>query len=139
MVEKVIAGIYLVNKNMSYLKKILLISLLAINFLLPVAVLADNYGLDTAAAPAGLNDKNVFGGVDTPAALIGKIINYALGFVGLIFFILVLYAGLNWMTARGDSGKVDKSKDTLESALIGLAVIIAAYAIVNTVFKALKP
>lgn len=124
---------------MNKIKKIFLISLLAINFLIPTLALADNYGLETAAQPAGLNDKTVFGGASSPSELIGKIINYALGFVGLIFFILILYAGLNWMTARGDSGKVDKSKDTLESALIGLAVIIAAYAIVNTVFKALKP
>jgi len=122
---------------MSFLKKSWLAILIAICFLIPTVSLAESYGLDAAASPAGLNKSTILGNVQTPAELIGKVINYALSFVGLIFFILVLYAGINWMTARGDSGKVDKAKDTLESAIIGLVIIIAAYAIVNTVFSAL--
>ena len=39
-----------------------------------------------------------------------NIINYVLGFLALIAIIIVLYAGFLWMTAGGDSKKVDKAK-----------------------------
>ncbi|MDO8592853.1 MAG: hypothetical protein Q7R92_03760 [bacterium] len=52
-----------------------------------------------------------------------------LGLIGVILLIYMLYAGYNWMTARGDEEKVTKAKDTLNRAIIGAIIIIAAYAI----------
>jgi hypothetical protein len=43
--------------------------------------------------------------------------------------ILMIYGGYNWMTAAGDEQKIDKAKDTIRAAMIGLIIIIAAYAI----------
>jgi len=70
-------------------------------------------------------------GVDefTLAEQIGKYISVFLSILGIIFIILVIYAGYNWMTAMGDSGKADKAKDTLWRAVIGLIIIVGTYAI----------
>jgi type IV secretory pathway VirB2 component (pilin) len=58
-----------------------------------------------------------------------------LGLLGIIFIILIIYAGFNWMTAGGDEEKVKLAKDTLIRAVIGLIIIIAAYSITYFVFS----
>lgn len=65
---------------------------------------------------------------DVPTA-IGKIIGIALSFLGLIFFVLMIYGGFLWMSARGDGGQVTKAKDLIEAATIGLIIILSAYAV----------
>ncbi len=63
---------------------------------------------------------------------LGTIINAALTLIGTIFFILMIYAGFLWMTARGDEGQIDKSKQIISGTIIGLVLVVSAYAI--TVF-----
>lgn len=60
-----------------------------------------------------------------------------LGLMGIIFLIMILIGGFNWMTAAGDSAKVDKAKATLVRGLIGLIIIVTAYIITAFVFRAL--
>jgi hypothetical protein len=62
----------------------------------------------------------------------GTIINAALSLIGTIFFLLMIYAGFLWMTARGDEGQIDKSKQIISGTIIGLVLVVSAYAI--TVF-----
>ncbi|MDP2708800.1 MAG: hypothetical protein Q8O93_01995 [bacterium] len=69
--------------------------------------------------------------------IIQTVISAFLGLLGIIFLILIIYAGYNWMTAQGDEDKVTKAKDTLARAIIGLIIIIAAYSITYFVFNAL--
>lgn len=78
--------------------------------------------------------------IDSPAAgkqrlaqFIGMIISFILGFLGVIFMILIIYSGILWMTARGNESQIEKSKDILKSSVIGLLIVTAAYAIVKTV------
>lgn len=65
--------------------------------------------------------------------LIGQIINIVLTLLGMVFLILVLYAGFLWMTASGDDKQVGKAKDIIRQAIIGLIVIVAGFAISNFV------
>lgn len=84
----------------------------------------------------GLTDVGSEAGIETSRTLeqtIGSIIQVILGFLGIIFLILVIYAGFLWMTAGGNSDKVDKAKSILVQATIGLVVILAAYAITEFV------
>lgn len=60
---------------------------------------------------------------------IGQIINAVLVFLGVIFLILMIYGGYIWMTARGNEQEVEKAKNIIKNALIGLVVVLAAYAI----------
>lgn len=64
---------------------------------------------------------------------LGTIIKTVLAISGTLFFILMVYAGFRWMTARGEEDKITKARGTLIGAIIGLAVLIAAYAITSFV------
>ena len=68
---------------------------------------------------------------------IGQIISAGLGILGIVFLILMLYGGFLWMIARGESEKVDKAKDLITAAIIGLIIIVGGYAISNLVITAL--
>ena len=76
--------------------------------------------------------------LDLPV-LIGDIIKGALGLVGVTFLVLMVYAGYMWMIARGDESAVEKAKDTITRAIIGIVIVIAAYAITSFVINAFVP
>ena len=57
------------------------------------------------------------------------IIKFFLSFLGIIFIILIVYAGFMWMTSAGEEAKISKAKSTMVAAVIGLAIVLAAYAI----------
>ena len=65
----------------------------------------------------------------TFAANLGIVVQAALSFVGIIFLILMVYAGYLWMTARGESDQVDKAKKIIIQSIIGLAITVGAYSI----------
>jgi hypothetical protein len=67
-------------------------------------------------------------------AIIGRIINVFLGFLGVIFLILLIYAGFLWMTANGDPAQVKKAQATIRNSIIGLVIIASAWAITAFVF-----
>ncbi len=69
--------------------------------------------------------------------LIGSLIYTFLGLLGVIFLVLVIYAGFLWMTAGGDEGKVQKAKDYMIRAVIGLVIILASYGIASFVMNTL--
>lgn len=112
-----------------FLKVILLVGLILSSlFFLPRTVAAL-----TLPTPAGqlkdLNKNESLGlesKIETSAA---TVIKTALALVGTIFFILVFYAGYLWMTAAGNSERVDKAREIIVTAVIGLGIIMAAYAI----------
>ncbi len=81
---------------------------------------------------------NATGGSPQPLErILGNIINAVLGFLGIVFLILLLYAGFLWMTAQGEEKQVTKAKDIIKQAVIGLIVIVAAFAISNFVLSSL--
>ena len=67
------------------------------------------------------------------AELIGTIIKGVLSFVGVIFMILMVYAGFLWMTARGEDSQIEKAQSIIQSSVIGLVVMLAAYSITSFV------
>ncbi|MBN2884446.1 hypothetical protein JXE04_00795 [Patescibacteria group bacterium] len=62
-------------------------------------------------------------------SIAGLVINAALGLLGIIFIILMVLAGYNWMTASGSEEKVKEAKDTIKRAIIGLVIVIGSWAI----------
>jgi len=67
------------------------------------------------------------------ATIVGSVVKVFLGLLGIIFLILIIYAGYNWMTAGGDEPKVKKATDTIKRAIIGLIIVVSAYAIYGLV------
>jgi flagellar basal body-associated protein FliL len=97
--------------------------------------------LDNTAQRVGLSlpySKDSGKVADLPE-LIGKILLNVLGMVGVIFFVLVIIAGFQWMIAGGGEEQVGAAKKRLKNAVIGVAIVIMAYAItsfiVNLVIK----
>lgn len=67
--------------------------------------------------------------IQGPLIIAGKVINIALGTVGTIVVILFIYSGFLWMTAAGNEEKITKAKRILSNAIIGIVIVIMAYAI----------
>ncbi|MFZ6015822.1 MAG: IPT/TIG domain-containing protein [Patescibacteria group bacterium] len=87
----------------------------------------------------GLNavNENIGLSAADPRVIAARIINIALGFLGAVMLILILYAGFLWMTAGGDGAQVDKAKKYLRNAIIGVAIILLSWAIASFVINAL--
>lgn len=60
----------------------------------------------------------------------GKMIDYALGIMGSIAIILIIVGGFMFLTARGESSQIDKGKEIITYAIIGLVVAFLSYIIV---------
>ncbi len=118
--------------NKIFMKNKLIIFLIATMILLPNISLAVGLGdatinLNKAGDLAGTANYNDL------SKIIGVGINTALAFVGLIFMVLMIYAGYLWMTARGEEEPVKKAKKIITASIIGLILVISAYAITNLV------
>ncbi|MFH0891782.1 MAG: hypothetical protein V1867_03310 [Candidatus Falkowbacteria bacterium] len=74
---------------------------------------------------------------ENPQELIGIAIRGLLGIVGSLALIMFIYGGFTWMLAAGSAEKVQKGKNILIWATIGLVVIFSAYALVRFVFEGL--
>lgn len=61
-----------------------------------------------------------------------------LGILGIVFLILIIYAGFLWMTAGGNSDRVKKARSLLLNSVIGLIIIVSAYAISDFVLQSLQ-
>lgn len=79
--------------------------------------------LQEAANPAGVTGQGDIG------TIVGTIINGALTMIGTIFLILMIYAGFMWMTARGKEEQITKAKQIIVGTIIGLVIVVSAYAI----------
>jgi hypothetical protein len=64
---------------------------------------------------------------------IANIISVGLSLIGIIFLILMLYSGFLWMTAKGDKNAVEKAKENIKTALIGIIIILGAYTITQLI------
>lgn len=78
--------------------------------------------LGAAGRQAGTNEGDI-------STIAGTGINIALSLVGIIFMVLMVYAGYLWMTARGESEQVEKARRIIIAAVIGLVIVMSAYAI----------
>lgn len=72
-----------------------------------------------------------------PEDMISTIITTVLSFIGVIFLALAIYGGFIWMLARGNEQEVEKAKQIIQNSIIGLVVVIGAYAISWYIINAL--
>jgi hypothetical protein len=81
--------------------------------------------------------RDIYGqGSNNPNSLsstIAEIILIVLGFLGIVFIVLTIYAGLMWMTSAGNEDKITTAKKTLVAAVIGLTIVLGSYAITRFV------
>lgn len=68
---------------------------------------------------------------------IAKAVQLMLVALGIIFLCLIIYGGLEWMQAMGNDEKVKKAQDILRNSVIGLIIVVGAYAMANFATSAL--
>lgn len=64
-----------------------------------------------------------------------SILQYLLTFLGIIAVVIILYGGFMWMTAAGNDDRVSKAKSIIKAGVIGLIIVLAAFAIVTFVIN----
>lgn len=113
------------------LKQILILVILVSVLVLPYFVFAAGSGMldklkniaGSGGYETGINDETKL------ASILGTVVSGFLSLLGIIFIILIIYAGQKWMTASGSEEKVTAAKETLWRSVIGLVIIVGAYAI----------
>ncbi len=115
-----------------YLKRLIFFSFLfsffffSNNYALSDTPKEDEYGLNTTATelPPEVLERSL-------GFLIGSVIKAILGFVGVLFVVLMIYAGVLWGTAKGNEQQSKKARDLIFWAIIGVTVVILAYYLVS--------
>lgn len=73
----------------------------------------------------------------TPASMVSGAISLVLLAVALVFFFMLIWGGLRWVMSQGDQKNVETARNQITNALVGLAIVFAAFAImrlIGTVF-----
>jgi len=116
----------------NFLKQFLFISFLVSILTIPFFSLAQisdssvtNKLKQTGFSAGFSRDTNEF----TLSETIGRIVSMALSLIGVVFMILIILGGYQWMTAGGNEEQVSKAKDRIKNAIIGLVITVSAYAI----------
>ncbi|PJA10521.1 hypothetical protein COX68_00250 [Candidatus Falkowbacteria bacterium CG_4_10_14_0_2_um_filter_41_15] len=94
--------------------------------------------LDSAAYNARFNIAGNAGAL-TPEQIISTVITALLSLLGVIFVALIVFSGFSWMIADGDEQKVTKAKGMIRESLIGLVIVLGAYAVSYFVIGFLMP
>lgn len=91
----------------------------------------------------GLKDAGVAAGFGNEpqklAPLVGQLVNAVLAFSGIILVIMFVIGGVYYLTAMGDMERIKKAKGTITNAVIGLVIVVSAYAITTFIFTQLEP
>lgn len=132
---KVSGAPFSMKKYLYHIVSLLLLSLLS----LPLLVLAQGTGTITPTASSPLLNRLQTVGTaagysantteSTVLEIVGTGISVGLSLLGVIFVILILIAGFNWMTAAGDEEKIKRAGQTIRAAIIGLLIVAGAFAI----------
>jgi phosphoglycerol transferase MdoB-like AlkP superfamily enzyme len=92
-----------------------------------------------ALAQYGLNDPNLANTVNLGnkplIETVSQIINVLLGLLGVIAVVIILMGGFKWMTAAGNEEKVGEAKKLLGAGIVGLVIILSAFAIASFVIS----
>ena len=100
----------------------------------PVTVNAQNLDVwgntQNSYANIGLSDTD-------PRDVVANVIKVVLGFLGTIAVVLIIVAGFQWMTAAGSEDKIAKAKKIMTAAVIGLVIVLMAYALSTFVIDAI--
>jgi len=106
------------------MKKIVLFTSLALLVLpLVVSAQATSYSIENIGGSVGL------GTADLKSTVI-NVIQWVLGILALVAVIMIIIGGFQWMTAAGNEEKIEKAKKVISAAVIGLIIVLLAWAIV---------
>lgn len=94
-------------------------------------------GLEQAKDAAKQADFQTEGDSANLTLMVARLIRGAMGLLGAIAVVLFVYAGFLWMTAGGEEKKVGDAKTLIRQVIIGMAIILAAWALTSFVINSL--
>ena len=103
-------------------------------------LLAASFGSGLTNASGALTNSQTSSsltGATSIPVMIGKGIGVFLGLLGILFVVLVVYAGFLYLTSNGEETNVKKAKKLLTQAVIGMVITVSAYAISGYAIAAL--
>jgi len=65
--------------------------------------------------------------------IIQNVFNYSFQVLGLIIFIMFVWAGFMWLMAGGNPGTIGKARSKMTSAILGGILLMSSYLILNTI------
>lgn len=89
----------------------------------PFSVLATTFSLEDVGNVVGLGTADL-------KATVFNIIQWVLSILGLMAVTFIIYGGFVWLTAAGNEEKIEKAKKIIGSAVVGLIIVLMAWAIV---------
>ncbi len=81
------------------------------------------------AAPEISVDKPENVHITNIGTLIQGVVQGALLVAALLVFLYLIWGGIQWISSGGDKSKTQEARDRITAALVGLAVVAAAWAI----------
>lgn len=81
---------------------------------------------------------NPLGANVTLEGFIGRLIKALLGLSGSVALLMFVWGGFQYLWSGGDPKKVDKGKETLKNAVLGIVIIFFSYTLVTALIKALS-
>lgn len=90
------------------------------------------FGLDDLAQKVRFD---TISGEKDARKILFRILRYLLGFTSIVAVAMVLYGGFLWTTSGGNDEKVQKGKNVLKWAVIGIIIITSAWGIISTIMK----
>jgi len=71
----------------------------------------------------------------TLASVFQLVLQVAIGIAFLVSVLILVYGGFMYITAAGNDERATKGRKAIISALVGLAVVLLSYVLVNLVYK----
>lgn len=108
-----------------------------IAFLLGLGILSVTQPVFALSVDLNIGSSIGYGSSDLQQTVIA-IIQWILGLLALIAVIMILIGGFKWMTAGGNEEKIESAKKLLTAAIIGLVIVLLAWAITIFAINVLK-
>lgn len=89
--------------------------------------------IQPAYAQTSINLTSPEGAPTDLGAIISGLVNAAIVIGALAAFMYLVLGGFQWITAGGDKAKTEEAQKKITNAIIGLVIIVAAWAIINVV------
>jgi len=90
-------------------------------------MVSDGFSVSTAAGSADTLTNATF------YSIVERVMNWLLGFIGVLGVVAFVIAGIMYLTAAGDEGQTEKAKSIMMYAIIGLVVALIGLVVVNAV------
>lgn len=119
----------------SMFKKILMVlAIISFSFFSVSASQAWDYGLEDAGKGGGYKTS---GSESELLTIVNTSVTIGLSLIAVVFLAMMFYAGLRWMTARGNEELVEKARNALIAGAIGFIIVVASYGISTFIFDSM--